>query len=207
MLFSWSTYSDTTDSVCRWLQTCLTSCRSLWWPATEQRTLYFTEPEKYINQTRVMLKQTVEDTKDQLGWVQMFIKSVLVSVSTIRWRHFTKTLTDGVFLPVVWKLLLWWGHRWSAPPSQGPSCGPSSSRTEASAGRETQTEREKEREVIISSPSNFPLTETTALKTLDQHDSKKDFSSDCNTPAFTLSLVVLVCECVERNEHYKSDEI
>lgn len=74
-------------------------------------------------------------------------------------------------------------------------------------GRETQTEREKEREVIISSPSNFPLTETTALKTLDQHDSKKDFSSDCNTPAFTLSLVVLVCECVERNEHYKSDEI
>lgn len=139
MLFSWSTYSDTTDSVCRWLQTCLTSCRSLWWPATEQRTLYFTEPEKYI-------KQTLEDTKDQLGWVQMFIKSVLVSVSTTRWRHFTKTLTDGVFLPVVWKLLLWWGHRWSAPPSQGPSCGPSSSRTEASAGRETQTQTERERE-------------------------------------------------------------
>lgn len=139
MLFSWSTYSDTTDSVCRWLQTCLTSCRSLWWPATEQRTLYFTEPEKYI-------KQTVEDTKDQLGWVQMFIKSVLVSVSTTRWRHFTKTLTDGVFLPVVWKLLPWWGHRWSAPPSQGPSCGPSSSRTEASAERETQTQTERERE-------------------------------------------------------------
>lgn len=73
--------------------------------------------------------------------------------------------------------------------------------------RHRHRQREKEREVIISSPSNFPLTETTALKTLDQHDSKKDFSSDCNTPAFTLSLVVLGCECVERNEHYKSDEI
>ena len=54
--------------------------------------------------------------------------------------------------------------------------------------RERDTERGYYR-LIFQLSSN--VDRLTALETLDQHDSKKDFSSDYNTPASRLSLVVL----------------
>lgn len=50
--------------------------------------------------------------------------------------HHKRALSDHV--PAAWRLHPWWGCRWSAPPAPGPSCGPWSSRTEASGRRHSR---------------------------------------------------------------------
>lgn len=50
--------------------------------------------------------------------------------------HHKRALSDHV--PAAWRLRPWWGCRWSAPPAPGPSCGPWSSRTEASGRRHSR---------------------------------------------------------------------